>query len=244
VNAPLKIPMPLRVPELAPSLGRLLVPRRLAEPWVRLEDIREDLATRILELGGEARGAAAREERERVLEGLGRRAWLAAWERAVRRAAERVAAAVDAAIAEAARRVRMPRRRLEGRLLSGGERRAIAARLGSGAERFVAALDALDAAAERARQASVLDKDAHLEWQDALRAAARRLEAAWLALEDELVAEARRWAPEIEAVARWRPSLWPVITFWAPVAAVSIWLGLTLGGYLPAPLWLATLLGF
>jgi hypothetical protein len=236
--------MPLRVPELAPSLGRLLVPRRLAEPWVRLDDIREDLATRIIELGGEARGAAAREQRERVLEGLGRRAWLTAWERAVRSAAERVAAALDQAIADAARRVRMPRRQGEGRLLSGGERRAIAARLGSGAERFVAALDALDAAAERARHASVLDKEAHVEWRDALRAAARRLEAAWLALEEEVGAEARRWAPEIEAVARWRPSLWPVLALWTPLAAVSIWLGLTLGGYLPAPLWLAALLGF
>ena len=91
MNAPLKIPMPLRVPELAPSLGRLVVPRRQTEPWVPLDDIREELATRIIELAGEARGAAAREEREQVLEALGRRAWLVAWERAVRRSAERVA---------------------------------------------------------------------------------------------------------------------------------------------------------
>ena len=244
MNAPLKIPMPLRVPELAPSLGRLLVPCRLAEPWVALDDIREELATRIIELGGEARGAAAPEQREHVLEALSRRAWLAAWERAVRRAAERVAEALDHAIAGAARRVRMPRRRWRRRLLSGGERRAIAARLGSGAERFVAALDALAAATDRARQASVLDKEAHVEWQEALRAAARRLEAAWLALEEELGAEARRWAPEIEAVAGWRPSLWPIFAVWAPLAAASIWLGLVLGGYLPAPPWLAAPLGF
>jgi hypothetical protein len=244
VNAPLKIPMPLRVPELAPSLGRLIVPRRLAEPWVPLDDIREELATRIIELGGEARAAAAREQREQVLEALSRRAWLAAWERAVRRAAERVAEAVDHAIAAAAGRVRMPRRRWRRRLVSGGERRAIAARLGSGAERFVAALDALDSAADRARQASVLDKEAHAEWQDALRAAARRLEAAWLALEDELTAEARRWAPEIDAVAGWRPALWPIFAIWIPLAAAGIWLGLMLGGYVSAPPWLAVPLGF
>ena len=244
MNAPLKIPMPLRVPELAPSLGRLLVPRRLAEPWVPLDDIREELATRIIVLGGEARGAAAREHRELVLEALSRRAWLAAWERAVRRAAERVTKALDHAIERAARRARMPHRRWRRRLLSGGERRAIAARLGSGAERFVAALDALDAAADRARQASVVDKDAHAEWQDALRAAARRLEAAWLALEDELGAEARRWAPEIEAVAGWRPSVWPVLAVWTPLAVAGIWLALLLGGYVPAPLWLAARLGF
>ena len=243
MNAPLKIPMPLRVPELAPSLGRLLVPRRIAEPWVPVDDIREELATRIIEMGGEARGAAAREQRDRVLETLSRHAWLMAWEGAVRRAAKRVAEALDHAIETAARRVRMPRARWRRRLLSRGERR-IVARLGSGAERFVAALDALDNAAGRARQASVLDKEAHGEWQDALRAAARRLEASWLALEDEMVAEARRWAPEIEAVAAWRPSLGPVLAIWIPLAAAALWLGLTLGGYVPAPSWLATLLGF
>src|SRR5438309_11424918 len=47
-----------RVTELAPSLGRVIVPRRLAEPWIPLDDIRERLATRIFELGGEARAAA------------------------------------------------------------------------------------------------------------------------------------------------------------------------------------------
>src|SRR5436309_3109111 len=81
--------MPLRVPELAPSLGRVLVPRRVAEPWVPIDDIREALATRVLELGGEARAAAEREDRERVLETVSRRAWRAAWEQAVRRAADR-----------------------------------------------------------------------------------------------------------------------------------------------------------
>jgi hypothetical protein len=59
MSAPVKIPMPLRVPELAPSLGRVLVPRRLEQPWVPLDDIREELATRVMELAGEARAAAA-----------------------------------------------------------------------------------------------------------------------------------------------------------------------------------------
>src|SRR5207245_10420422 len=93
---PLKTPIPLRAPELAPSLGRLPVPRRLEPPWVPLDDGREGLATGVLELGGEARAAAVREERERVLDAVSRRAWLGAWERAVRRAGERVSAAVDA----------------------------------------------------------------------------------------------------------------------------------------------------
>src|SRR5213593_2852453 len=163
--------MPLRVPELAPSLGRVLVPRRVAEPWVPIDDIREALATRVLELGGEARAAAEREDRERVLETVSRRAWLAAWEQAVRRAADRVTHALDGRIERAARRVRMPRRRWRRRLLSTSEKRAIAARLTTGGEPFVAALDALDAVVARVRDATVLDKGAHGEWQEALRSA-------------------------------------------------------------------------
>ncbi|MGH7569935.1 MAG: hypothetical protein ACREL9_13370, partial [Gemmatimonadales bacterium] len=109
---------------------------------------------------------------------------------------------------------------------------------------FVAALDALDRAAAGARAASVLDKAAHAEWQEALRTAARRLEAAWLTLEAEVGAERARWTPELEAIALWRPSVWPVIVLWVPLAAALVWLGLVLGGYLPAPAWLADRLGF
>lgn len=244
MSAPLKIPMPLRVPELAPSLGRVIVPRRLTEPWIPLDDIRERLATRVLELGGEARMAAMREQREAVLEAVSRRAWTGAWEPAVRAVAERLAAAIDAELDRAARRVRMPRRRRQRRLLTGAEKRAIAARLAAGGGPFVDALDALAAAAARAHEASVLDKAAHADWQEGLRAAARRLEAAWLALEDAVAAERERWAPEIADVAAWRPALWPVFVFWVPLAALLFWLGLVLGGYVSAPAWLAGRLGF
>jgi len=149
MSAPVKIPMPLRVPELAPSLGRVLVPRRLEEPWVPLDDIREELATRVMELAGEARAASAREDRDRVLDAVSRRAWLAAWEAAVRRAGERVTAALDGEIERAARRVRMPRGPRRRLLLAASEKRAIAARLAAGGETLVAALDALDAVGAR-----------------------------------------------------------------------------------------------
>jgi hypothetical protein len=246
MSTPLKIPMPLRVPELAPSLGRMLVPRRTADtmPWVPLDDLREQLATRVLELGGDARAAAMREEREAVLVAVGRSAWLAAWEQTARRVAERVATALDAEIERAARRVRMPRRRWKRRLLSAAERRAIAARLTTGGSTFVDALDELERAEARAREASVLDKAAHADWQDALRAAARRLEAAWLALEDEVRAERERWAPEIAQIGVWRAPLVPVLALGIPLAVLLVWLGLLLGGYLPAPSWLAGRLGF
>jgi len=237
----MKLLMPLRVPELAPSLGRIIVPRRQQPPWVPLDDIREDLATRVLELGGEGR---ATEARATVLETTGRRAWAAAWDHAVRRAANRVAEALDAEISHTAHSVRLPRRMLRRHLLTSAEKRAIVARLGAGGGTFVAALDALDVAASRVTDASVLEKDAHAAWQDALRTVARRLEAAWLALETEVEAERHRWTSEIEALATWRPRLWPVVVIWIPLAGVLIWLGLILGGYVPAPAWLAARLGF
>jgi hypothetical protein len=241
VNAPLKLLMPLRVPELAPSLGRIIVPRRLMPPWVPLDDIREELATRVLELGAEGRAATVRRS---ILETTGRTAWAAAWDTAVRRTAIRVADALDAEITQAARRVRLPRRRLRRHLLSNAEKRAIAARLGTGAGTFVSALDELEAAAARVADATVLDKDAYAAWQEALRTVARRLEAAWLALESEVDAEQQRWAPEIAAIAAWRPALWPIFVVWIPLAALLIWLGLIFGGYVAAPPWLAARLGF
>lgn len=236
--------MPVRIPELAPSLGRVIVPRRRQPLWLPLDDIREALATRVLELGGEGRSAAARDDRARALETTGRGAWTAAWDQAVRRAAARVADALDAEMLRIGRSVRMRRRRLRRYILTAGERRAIAARLGTGGAGFVAALDELDAAAARVAQATVLDRDAHAAWQEALRTVTRRLEAAWLALEAEVEEERRRWAPELDAIGAWRPSVWPLVVLWVPFAVLLVWLGLILGGFLPAPAWLAARLGF
>jgi hypothetical protein len=243
-SAPLRIPIPLRVPELGPSLGQLVVRRRRAALWLPLDDLREQLATAIIELAGDARGAEAREDRDSVLDALERRAWLGAWERASRGVGERVAAALDARLDFEARRVRMGRWRRRHLKVSAVERRALAGRMATCGAGFVAALDALDQAAAQVREANVLDRAALARWQEALRAAARRLEAAWLALEDAVGDEDRRWTPLLEEVRRWRPPLWRLFALWVPVAALLVWLGLLWGGYLPAPAWLADRLGF
>lgn len=239
----LHIPMPLRVPELGPSLGRLIVPRRLEHPWLPLDDLREGLATDVLLHGGAAR-RTAEEEREEAIDALAPAHWREAWERAVRRVADRLAETLDAEIELAARRVRMPRRQWKRRLVSGAERRAIAARLAAGGGPFIAALDTIGSAAPRLRDATVVEHDALRDWQEALKTAARRLEAAWLALEDAVTAERGRWEPELADITAWRPALGPVIAVWVPLAAVLVWLGLVLGGYVDAPSWLAALLGF
>jgi len=238
---------PVRVPELAPALGRLIVPRRSETPWVPLDDVGDELATRVIELAGEARRLAAEGgDRVSVLEALGRPGWLAAWDQAVRRASERVADHLDDQIERVGRRVRMPRRKRRARMLAGVERRALVARLSAGGSGLVDALDEVARAAARLEGAAGEDRDdeAQAAWRDAVQAAARRLEAAWLALEQAVEAERRRWEPELAALARWRPALWPVLVGWAVGAAVLMWLGLVLGGYLDAPVWLARRLGF
>src|SRR5262249_58214937 len=98
-----------------------------------------------------------------------------------------------------------------------------------------AGLGELETAAARVAGASVLEKDAHAAWQEALRTVGRRLEAAWLALEAEVEEERNRWNAEIAAISGWRPALWPVLVFWLPFAVVLVWLGLIVGGYAPGP---------
>lgn len=234
----------LPVPELGPSLGRLIVPHRLSELWVPLDDVREALATRVMECAGAARRDAADAAPARALRQLDRDAWSDAWNEAVRRAAERVAHGLDAALALEARRVRMPVHRSRQLPLSPAERRAIAARLTSGAEGFEAALGDVARATDALHRDWPGDAETIAEWRAAQELAARRLEAAWLALETLVGQERTRWTPELDGIRAWRPSLAPVFAVWLPLAAVIVWLALVMGGYLSAPAWLAAALGF
>jgi hypothetical protein len=202
---------------------------------VPLDDIRYDLVTAVFELAGEAREWCTGADRDLALAALNRAAWLHAWERAVGVAAERVAAQVDRALQETAWEVRMPRRRARLLVLSPGERRAIAGRLGAGGGPLLASLDALEEAIPPLRTTASPDPAAHEAWQRALTTAARRLEAAWLVLEDAAAREWAAWSGEVEQLRTWRRPLWPVAVAGALILATATWMGLILGGYLDAP---------
>ncbi|HJR17999.1 MAG TPA: hypothetical protein VJ808_14205 [Gemmatimonadales bacterium] len=231
-----------RIPELGPSLGRLVDPPlthgdRGALDLV-LDDIRLELVTGIFELAGAARSFAASGDRQGAISSFSRVAWLGLWERAVAASAERLAQVVNARLTEAAAEARLPAKQLETFLLKTEDVRAIAARLGSGGASFVGALDALEQTVPGAAAPGDRGRAGQEDWERALAAAARRLEAGWLALVAGARLEQDHWKVEIEKARAWRR---PTTVLWLLSAAlfvVATYLGLILGGYItvPAPL--------
>ena len=231
---------PDAIPELGPSLGRLVDPAT-GQPGalrVPVDDIRIDLVTGVFDLAGAGRSFATAGDPDGAMASLGRVAWLALWEKAVATAATRIAAEANTGLRRAAEESRYPPRRLARRLLTDEDTRAIAARLGSGGAPFVASLDALEQAANVAGGARAKEIAAAQAWRAAAMAAGRRLEAAWMAMEEQSRAEQARWAAEVADVRDWHRPTWPVWLVTAAVVGSAVYLGLVLGGYLPVPPWL------
>jgi hypothetical protein len=230
---------PWLVPELGPSLGRLVDPplnrNDRGSLDLVLDDIRLDLVTGIFELAGAARSFAASGDRQGAIASLSRVAWLDRWERAVAAAAERLAEVVNTRLGEAAIESRLPARQLEAFRLKPEDVRAITSRLGSGGAGFVSALDALEQTVPGASASGTRGRAGQDEWQRALAAAARRLESAWLALAAGARVEQDRWKAEIDRARAWRRPTWPLWLVSASVLAAATYLGLVLGGYLPVP---------
>ncbi|MBA3553521.1 MAG: hypothetical protein H0W29_02000 [Gemmatimonadales bacterium] len=222
----------IEVPELGPSLGRLGRPpeeRGDESLGARLDDIRLQLATGVFDLAGAGRSFAATGDAAGAMGSLSRGALLGLWEKAVADAAERITATVNLRLRAAGAESRYAARRLSQLLLTPDDTRAIAARLGSGGAGFVAALDALE---QTGRAGPSVPAP---EWREALTAAARRLEAAWLALEESAAAEQRHWTADVERVRGWRRPTWPLWVITLLLLGAAAWLGLVLGGYLPVP---------
>ncbi|HEU5170365.1 MAG TPA: hypothetical protein VFU46_07500 [Gemmatimonadales bacterium] len=222
------------VPELGPALGRLTLP---ADPggtgWVPLDDIRLELVTAVFELAAAAR-AFDTDDAAAAVSALNRAAWLGAWEHAVATAAARIGELVTARLLAAAVESRLPRRRRDGLPLTAEDRRAIAARLGHGSLPFLRSLDALERLVPAASASGRRGEEALAEWPEALLSVARRLESAWLALEHAAAGELEIWTPAIEQVRSWRRPAWPLWTITAAALLLATYVGLVLGGYLPA----------
>jgi hypothetical protein len=230
--------LPLRVPELGPSLGRLVaVTTGLGgDRW--LDPVRYKLGTRIIECGGEARRLAASGERSATLSAIGPEIWKQAWAEAVGSATEQLVERLDTHMKAEALAVGMGRRHRSRLCFAPHEKRALMARLGSAGAALIPVLDELEIHAKRAFNATGLEPDAVRSWQESLSVAARRLEAAWLALEGVVGTEVAQRLKIADQVARWRRPVWPILIVAVVVLPAVAWLGLVLGGYLEAPDWL------
>lgn len=235
--------LPLRIPELGPHLGKLIVGTGRQPGGFRLDAHRERLVTRMLDRAGEARRLASRGERPAAVATLGRDAWMEAWEDAVASVSETLVTQIDRHLEAEANAVRMPSR-LRARIhLDATETRAIAARLGSAGAELVSALDELERRGQLMLQATTADREVVAGWENTLLTVARRLEAAWLALEEALDREVDRWRTVAAGIAAWRKPLWPILVVGSIALALAVWVGLVLGGYLPAPSWLRSAWG-
>jgi hypothetical protein len=234
------------VPELGPSLGRLVDPPPSPRGALRvpLDDIRLDLVTGVFDLAGASRSFAAAGDHASAIASLGRVALLGLWEKAGAAAATRIVTEANAGLRLAAEESRFPQRRLQRVMLSDEDTRAIGARLGSGGAPFVAALDDLQQAVHGTGTPRGRGTEGSQAWQAAVSTAARRLESAWLALEETARLEQEHWAAEIARVRGWHRPTWPVWLITAVVLAAAIYLGLVLGGYLPVPTGLEGFAGF
>jgi hypothetical protein len=223
------------IPELGPALGRLCARPGTADGrWVRLDDVRLEIASRVFELGGAAREFAA-DDRAAAVSSLNRQAWLVEWERAVAEATDRIARAVNARLDAAAGEARLPDRRRRELPLSDADRRAISGRLGAGAYTFLQALEGLEQLVPAVSAGGARGEAAVREWQEAVLSVARRLESGWLDLEAAAIREEALWTPEVERVRSWRRPTWPAWLLTVVVLAGATYLGLVFGGYLSVP---------
>lgn len=229
---------PLVIPELGPPLGRLVAPPPPSPGtpphWIRLDDIRIALVTQLFDLLADARRWAREGDRELALATVNREAWEGVWSKAVLEVAQRAGTAISDRLVAAAREARLPARRIVNLTLDAVEVRALAARLAHGSAPLQQALVTLDQAASLARSDRAPSDAAHA-WQEALTAAARRLEAAWLALEEGLAREWRTWEAEVEDLRAWRRARWPLVLTGVLLFTLALYVGLVLGGYLPVP---------
>ena len=233
-----KVVLPIRIPEIGPALGHLVTGTISPSSTISVDQQRVQLATRAMELTGQARLLAASNDRESAIAALGRDGWLEAWEESVAAVAQHVTDRLDAQLRAEADAVNMPARVQSRIILNDAERRALAARLGSAGAKLIPALELIESRARGVLEATGPDPSGVENWQDAVLSAARQLEASWLALEVGVEAEVAKWRSVADQVARWRRPLWPVVVFGLVATAIATWVGLMWGGVLVVLTWL------
>ena len=207
------------VPELGPMLGRMASPAPRGPAALPLDDIRFDLLSALYVRAGLARSELAAGRPDVARHQLSREAWLAVWREAADRVATRLLERLTGRFSAAAAESRMPARLLVRRGLPEDDRAVIRNRV-----------DACGTGLEEMPPPENVD-----DWPAGLLRASMALDDGWERLEGVVVEELARYAPAIEAVRVWRRPLAPLWAGTALVVVLVLGLGLSLGGYLPAP---------
>lgn len=211
----------MTIPELGPLLGTLVEPADSAAGDGVLEPIRLAMVGAMFERAGRARKLAAAGDDTGARTALGPRVWLQAWDDAAERSATTLALQIDRQMRESASYSRFPRKRLLQQLPSADDRRVLAARLSAAGLGLESAAPTLETPGA--------------EWQQAQRQTAGELEQAWLRLVRTAHEELAHWEGRSQAIRAWRRPWGPLLFGGGAALALTTWIGLLLGGYLPIP---------
>ena len=207
------------VPELGPLLGRFAGSEPRGPAAFPLDDLRFRLLSALYERFGQARRELAAGNPSRAAHLISRDTFLEVWKEASGTAGDRLLAELDRRFDAAREESRMPAAAAARLRPSDADRKTIRARIeaaGIPLERIVSPPDAENL-------------------NSALLHAAMALDDSWERLGSTLVAELRSWEGEVSRVRAWRRSTVPLWIITGVTALLAIALGLSLGGYLPAP---------
>ena len=209
------------IPELGPLLGALVDPADDGAGDVPLDSVRLSMVGALFERADAARRMVASGDEAGGRDALGSRVWIQIWDDAAERSAAVVTQRIDREIRQAAAFSRYPRKRVTDLLPSVEDRRVLAARLSASGMGLETAAPGLDSPG--------------VGWQESQRRMAGELEQSWHRLVRTAREELGFWEAKIQSVRAWRRPWWPLLLGGGIALALSTWIGLMLGGYLPVP---------
>ena len=207
------------IPELGPLLGRFAGSAPRGPETFPLDDLRFKLLSALYERFGQARRELAGGNPSRAAELISRATFLELWKEASGAAGDRLLAELDRRFEAAGEESRIPTAAAAALRPSDADRRTIRARIeaaGIPLERMVSPPDAENLTSSLLHAAMALDDS-------------------WERLGSTVVTELGSWERDVARVRAWRRSTVPLWIITGVTAVLAIALGLSLGGYLPAP---------
>lgn len=207
------------IPELGPLLGRFAGSAPRGPDGFPLDDLRFRLLSGLYERFGLARRELEAGNAARAGELISRATFLELWKEASGTAGDRLLAELDRRFNAAREESRMPAPALASIRPSDADRRTIRARI-----------EAAGIPLER-----IESPETASDLTTSLLHASMALDESWERIGATAVAELASWERDVARVRAWRRPTTPLWILTGVAVALAIALGLSLGGYLPAP---------